>query len=63
MERKGKVEEMEKNSLEYINRLYKDERDIKHKIAIAQIIYLCLHEEETINLFSEKLFINVLPYK
>ena len=63
MDRKGKVEEMEKSSLEYINRLYKDERDIKYKIAIAQINYLCLCEEEIINLFSEKWFINVLPYK
>jgi len=40
LERKGKVEEMEKSSLEYINRLYKDEREIKYKIAIAQINYL-----------------------
>lgn len=35
---------MEKNSLEYINRLYKDERDIKYKIAIAQIMCLCEKE-------------------
>ena len=52
---------MEKNSIEYINMLYKDKRDIKYKIAIAQINYLCLCEEKTINVFSEKLFINVLP--
>lgn len=35
---------MEEKSSRYIHRLYKDERDIKYKVAIAQIMYLCLCE-------------------
>jgi hypothetical protein len=47
----GGIKEMGDKSSRYINRLYRDESEIEYKIAIAQIIYICLCEEKNLKSF------------